>query len=81
LQEELDHQLALKLQQELYDNPSAAPVPPMPPPLFASNNAPFRKRERDELRPPPTPEAIKRIMADYQEMLKSNNPLLYTTSD
>jgi hypothetical protein len=73
----LDLQLALKLQQELYADTPPLPPPPIPKPP----KLPVRTYDKNEVRPPPTSEAIKRIMTDYQELLKSNNPLMYTASN
>jgi ubiquitin-protein ligase len=70
----LDLQLAWKLQQELY-----ADIAP-PPPTLKPPKPLLQTYDKNEVRPPPSPEAIKRIMTDYQELLKSNNPLMYTPS-
>jgi ubiquitin-conjugating enzyme E2 Z len=74
LQEELDFQLAMNLQHEDYS--WAVPPPILHPPKLTP-----RLFQKNEPKLPPTSEAINRIIADYQELLKSNNPLIHASID
>jgi len=77
-QEEADMEFAMKLQQKEYQPP---PKPYVPPPVSyaPAYNAPLRYDD-NEARQPPSAEAVKRIMADYAEVVKAQNPQMHDST-
>lgn len=62
----------LYAEQQAYQQPKPTWIPPVMPKPYHQDNEP---------RAPPTQEAVKRILSDYQEILKSNHPLIHASID
>lgn len=76
-QEEMDILLAMKLQEEMYQQglggEFVSKPPPKPQAYFPQPLPQFHRQKPDPSRLPPTAEAVKRITSDLKEVLMSKN--------